>query len=649
MTPTMFRRFKLSDAFLSNYKGKQPKWGPLGYVTYKSRYARVIEDGKSEEFWQTLQRVVEGTFNIQKRHCAALGLEWNNLKAQKTAQEMFEAMWEFKFLPPGRGLWMMGSDYVETRTGMGLFNCSMVSTEDIDRIGARPFAFIMDGLMLGVGMGFDTKGEEKVVIQEPTKTDSLFVISDSREGWVESVEALLNAYLLGGKLPKFDYSAIRPEGAPLKGFGGICSGSQPLMDLHEDLAALLDERVGEHITSSDIVDIENYISKCVIAGNIRRSAAIALGRHDDKEFMALKHDKEKVMSHRFGSNNSLFAEIGMDYTEPAANTMKQGEPGYIWLENLRTRGRFKDGERLDDLNVAGVNPCSEQQLESFEMCCLVETFPVNHENLDDYLKTLKLAYLYGKTVTLVNTHWPETNAIMLKNRRIGLSQSGIQQARCKFGTRELLEWCDMGYEHIKILDAKFSDWLCVPRSKRVTSVKPSGTVSLLPGVTPGIHYPEAEYYIRRIRFDKNSPLIPKIEKAGYVVEPDKYNKSGVCVNFPVKEGLFERSKYEVSMWEQLEFAAKYQYYWSDNAVSVTITFRPEEAEHIKHALDLYEDRLKVVSFLPLEDHGYEQPPYEAIDLDTYRKMRKPLKRLNLSSVEVVPVGEKYCDGDKCEV
>ena len=112
--------------------------------------------------------------------------------------------------------------------------------------------------------------------------------------------------------------------------------------------------------------------------------------------------------------------------------------------------------------------------------------------------------MYGKTVTLVNTHWPETNAIMLKNRRIGLSQSGVIQGFNKHGRRALMNWCDNAYEEVKKLDKGYSDWLCVPRSVRTTSIKPSGTVSLLNGSTPGIHFPEDEYYIRRIRFSAGS-------------------------------------------------------------------------------------------------------------------------------------------------
>ena len=259
-----------------------------------------------------------------------------------------------------------------------------------------------------------------LTIKEPQHTNDTLVIDDSREGWVDSVHLLLDGYFFGGKVPKFDYSAIRPAGALISGFGGTSSGHAPLKELHENLVKLFKDKVGEAITSVDIVDTENLIGRCVVSGNVRRSAALAMGRHDDRLYLEMKNDDEKLYHHRWGSNNSFHAVVGMDYEWHAAQSQANGEPGYIWLDNARTRGRFKDGERFDDTNVAGFNPCVEQQLEDAELCCLVETFPARHDNLEDYLRTLKIAYLYGKTITLSNTHWPETNAKMLKNRRIRL-------------------------------------------------------------------------------------------------------------------------------------------------------------------------------------------------------------------------------------
>jgi adenosylcobalamin-dependent ribonucleoside-triphosphate reductase len=649
---THIRRFKLSDTFIDQYRDREVPWGPLGYVTFKRTYARRLnefdEDATgTEEWFQTCRRVIEGMFEMQKQHVYKLGLEWNDQKAQRTAKDAYERLFTLKWTPPGRGLWMMGTKFVNNRTAAGLFNCAFRSTRELNTKGGYLFSWMMDALMLGIGVGFDTLGADTLTIKEPEFTNETHVIPDSREGWVDSVKMLLNGYLFGTKVPNFDYSAIRPYGAPINGFGGTSSGAGPLEELHRDLRQLYAARVGQNITSVDIVDTENLIGRCVVAGNVRRSAALALGNHEDREYLQMKNDSEKLAHHRWGSNNSFHALVGQDYTWHAEQSQKNGEPGYIWLDNARTRGRFADPPRDDDKNVMGFNPCVEQQLEDAELCCLVETFPAKHETYEDYLATLKIAYLYGKTVTLANTHWPETNAKMLKNRRIGLSQSGVVQAFNKFGRRQLMEWCDNAYEHVKELDAEYSDWLCIPKSVRTTSIKPSGTVSLLNGSTPGIHYPEDEYYIRRIRFAADSDMLPALASAGYKIEPDHYSPNTMCVEFPVHEEHFVKGKREITMWEQLEIAAQYQHYWADNSVSITVTFKPEEAADIKTALEMYETRLKAVSFLRYEETGYVQAPYEPITREQYEEMSKGITPVQRFNTEEGGAGTKFCDGESC--
>tara|TARA_B100000085_G_C18561751_1_gene519886 strand:+ start:635 stop:2602 length:1968 start_codon:yes stop_codon:yes gene_type:complete len=646
------RRFRLSDSFIEPYMEAEVPWGPLGYVTFKRTYARRLSEFDpnaegSEEWWQTCRRVVESMFNMQKQHVFQLGLEWNDAKAQKTAKDAYDRLFNLKWTPPGRGLWMMGTKFIEERTAAGLFNCAFRSTKDLSTKGGYLFAWMMDALMVGIGVGFDTEGAGTLTIAEPEYTNDTLVIDDSREGWVNSVHTLLDGFFFGSKVPKFDYSAIRPYGAEIKGFGGTSSGADPLIELHESLKELYTAKIGEAITSVDIVDTENLIGRCVVSGNVRRSAALAMGSHDDIQYLEMKNDQEKLYHHRWGSNNSFNALVGMDYTWHANQSQKNGEPGYIWLDNARTMGRFKDGERFDDINVAGFNPCVEQQLEDAELCCLVETFPAKHADLDDYLKTLKIAYLYGKTITLSNTHWPETNAKMLKNRRIGLSQSGVVQAFNKHGRREMYKWCDDAYEYVTQLDKEYSNWLCIPKSIRMTSIKPSGTVSLLNGSTPGIHFPEDEYYIRRIRFGSDSALLGPLEEAGYKIEKDEYTPNTMVVEFPVKEPYFTKGKKNVSMWEQLEIAAQYQHYWADNSVSITVTFKEEEASQIKDALEMYESRLKAVSFLKLSETGYKQAPYEAITEEEYNKMASSVKPLKKLEDETGGAGTKFCSNDSC--
>ncbi|MFP4191900.1 MAG: fused protease/ribonucleoside-triphosphate reductase [Candidatus Hydrogenedentota bacterium] len=647
-------RFKLSERFLDKFRGQHPNWGPLGYLTFKRTYARALPEqgGRTEEYWESIKRVVEGCYTIQLNHCRNLKLPWNAQKAQRSAQEMFRLMWDFKFLPPGRGLWMMGTDYVWQRGSAALNNCAFVSTEEIETNFAEPFCFLMDLSMLGVGVAFDTKGSGKVLVHEPKRAGYTHVVEDSKEGWVDLVRALLDAYAGVGKRPAhIDYSRIRPVGAPIRTFGGIAPGPDPLMECVKNIDRVLAPRVGERITSTDITDLMNVIGKCVVSGGVRRTAELALGDPGDEDYLKLKDPEtqgDKLMAWRWASNNSIAADPGMNYDVVGQQTAINGEPGYFWLRNAQAFGRLKDGESWIDSKVAGTNPCGEQSLESYEICNLVETFPSLHDSFDEYKRTLKYAYLYAKTVTLVPTHNERTNAIMLRNRRIGLSQSGIVESFEKHGRRAHFNWCDEGYAYVTNLDKIYSQWLCVPASIKKTSVKPSGTVSLLPGVTPGIHYPHSKYYYRTIRLDKTSPLVEPIRQAGFRMEESVYGDNTWVVYFPVKQRYFDRGKNEVSIWEQVENVAQMQYYWADNQVSATVTFRPEEAKDLPRILELYEMRLKSISFLPITDHQYAQAPYQEITEEMYYHAISRVGELDLSGMNTDELEDAYCDSDRCE-
>tara|TARA_B100001121_G_scaffold310671_1_gene343762 strand:- start:6250 stop:8121 length:1872 start_codon:yes stop_codon:yes gene_type:complete len=608
-------------------------------------------------WWETVKRVVEGTYNMQKSWIEHHQLGWNAWQAQNSAQEMYDRIFSMKFLPPGRGLWAMGTAITEDR---GLFaalnNCAFVSTSTLKEDLAKPFCFLMDASMLGVGVGFDTKGAGSLMVKGPTERPSeLYEIPDSREGWVESVKMLLNSYFQGTTPMSFSYDLIREAGAPIRGFGGVSSGPDPLKELHSDIRNILDANIGQPITVTTIVDIMNLIGKCVVAGNVRRTAEIVFGEADDDEYINLKNYKENPHRATYGwtSNNSIFAELGMDYTKAAARIADNGEPGFAWLDNMQDYSRMRNGKDRKDHRVMGGNPCLEQSLESYELCCLVETFPGNHENVEDFLKTLKYAYLYAKTVTLGKTHWSETNRVMLRNRRIGCSVSGVAQFITNKGLNELKNWLESGYDAIQSYDKNFSDWLAIPKSIKTTSVKPSGTVSLLAGVTPGLHYPESRFYIRRIRLSVNSPLIDPLKKAGYKIEPAfGSEESTVVVEIPVDVGEGIRTVSEVSMWEQLSIAAFMQKYWADNQVSCTVTFDPEkEGPQIANALNFFQYQLKGISFLPKTEVGaYEQMPYEEITEKEYRDMLESLATLSFRSVKgVKAVVERFCNNDTCEL
>jgi hypothetical protein len=668
-----FLSFSLSDDFIDGYVDREVPWGfpigggnSLGELTYLTKYSRRKDDGSKERWFETCRRVIEGTFSIQKDWCKESRLPWNERKAQATAQDAYERLFVGKWTPPGRGLWMMGTKFVhEQKNSAALQNCSFLSTESISPRSVHdavwPFVRLMEMSMLGVGVGFDTKGAGKLEIHQPTDDAKTFVVPDSREGWFESVSTLLESYFFANRnTVDFDYSQIRPSGEPIKGFGGVAAGPGPLIDLHVSLKKQFDNRAGEKITATDIVDIQNKIGKCVVSGNVRRSAEIALGSADDAEFLDLKNwevNPERMGANGWGhtSNNSIVANVGDNFDHIADRIADNGEPGIVWLDLCREYGRLVDRKNDKDWRAAGTNPCSEQTLESGECCTLVENFISRHDSLEDFGKTLKVSYLYAKSVTLLPTHWPETNAIMQRNRRIGCSVSGLAHFAETKGWTELREWLNSGYEYIQHLDNSYSEWLGCRPSIKTTSVKPSGTVSLLFGVTPGVHWPTADVYIRRMRFSTNDPLVKALKKAGYKTEPDVMDPAHSIVAELPTVGPDVRTEREVSMWEKASLAILAQRYWADNQVSVTVTFKESEKDQIGPLLRSIDGQLKSVSMLPILESGgaYAQMPYERIDLDTWSNSVKKMKSIDWSELyggnSLDAEGEKYCSNDTCEI
>lgn len=951
-----------------------------GFASHNT-YSRLKENGKNESWYETIERVVNGVYNIQKEHILSYNLGWDENKAHESAQEMYDKIFNMKFLPSGRSLWAMGTSIITEKKLFAALNaCSFVSTENIDVEFTKPFEYMIDMAMLGVGVGFDTKGAGKLTILKPLEDDFFFQIPDSREGWAESLRLLLNAFFKGYAIPKFDYSLLRPEGAPIKTFGGKSSGYKPLADLHDTIISKLTPCIGLPISITNITDIMNLIGVCVVAGNIRKSAQIVFD-YPSEEFLKLKDYKWDTVTETFKgsnakrakygwpSNNTIISTIGMDYTEVAKQTALNGEPGYYWLENAQQYSRLGDpkdhkdfranggnpcfsyntpiltmtgyekigdlsnreemnpnesvflidytgcmskgkvwksgnkeiisliynlngekkeikctpdhkfmdtygntieakdlkgkkimpliqekiiepenykyislgfiqgdgrtnpaprqitvtaifgkkdediknifstitydelqnltfsksklpkrdlpdtfenwkfNEQLDfltglytangsvlknakrvtlktsnynlairiknilkqfeidsyittnkqkavnfpngeyickesyDLNIASFDSikkfakkinfvqqykrdilkeiiiqksptiqhiksigkedvydftlyndnhwgviqddliahnCLEQTLESYEMCCLVETFPTKHIDIDDFNKTLKYAYLFAKTITLGQCHWPETNRVQLRNRRIGTSISGVAQFLEKHSLNTFKEWLNSGYNTIKKYDDIYSEWLAIPRSIKVTSVKPSGTVSLLAGTTPGVHFPESNYYIRRIRFAKNSDLIPSLVASGYKMEEATDNpETTLVVEIPVFAGNCKTVN-QVTIWEQLLLASFIQEHWADNQVSCTVTFKEWEKDQIKTALDYFQYKLKGVSFLPKTSLvSYPQMPYEEITKDEYEKLMSNIKPFVVKNITEDSKPELFCDNESC--
>lgn len=670
--------FRINDEFVAGYRDKKAPFGyrdaggnSVGEITFLRTYSRLKEDGTKETWVDVCERVINGMYSLQKDHCKTNRLPWNDGKAQASAKEAFDRLFNLKWTPPGRGLWVMGTPLVNVqKNSAALQNCAFVSTVEMTKNNpAKPFAFLMEASMLGVGVGFDDKGADKdFTIYEPVATDApnVYVVPDTREGWVESMTALLNSYLKADQQEiTFDYSEVRPAGTPIKTFGGTAAGHEPLEKLHNHIRRTFKDRAGEKLTRVDIADIGNLIGVCVVSGNVRRSAELLLGRLGDESFLNLKNSAVYPERNSYDadapgwgwmSNNSVETTVGQDLSSIVDGIALNGEPGVIWLDVSRKYGRLADPVNNKDWRVAGYNPCAEQSLESYECCTLVETYLNRHENLADYKRTLKFAYLYAKTVTLLPTHWEETNAIMQRNRRIGASMSGVANFADRNGLPVLREWMDAGYITVKDYDVTYSEWLGIRESIKMTTVKPSGTVSILAGESPGVHWtPGGKYFNRAIRFANDDPMLPLFKMANYRVEPASESPDTTSVVFfPIKSDA-ERAERDVTIFEKMSLAAVAQRYWSDNSVSVTISFDPEtESDHIGTVLHMYDGQLKTVSFLPSGNFTYPQMPYTQITEEEYREEGEmKLFPIDFSGVyagmAADAIGESYCTTDACEI
>lgn len=666
--------FKLTEDFVSTYRSKPVPWGykdaagnSVGEITFLRTYSRIKDDGTKETWVDVCERVINGMYSLQKDHAKQSRLPWSDSKAAASAKEAFDRLFNLKWTPPGRGLWVMGTPLVNVqRNSAALQNCAFVSTESMTKINpAKPFAFLMEASMLGVGVGFDDKGADKDFTIYAPQQGEQYVIPDTREGWVDSTAALINAYLRADtKAPVFNYEEIRPAGTPIKTFGGTAAGSEPLERLHNHVHRIFKDRAGEKLTRRDIADLGNLIGVCVVSGNVRRSAELLIGRIDDGEFLNLKNPEVFPERNSYDpnnpgwawmSNNSVDVSVGQDLTPIIDGIARNGEPGVIWMDVTRKYGRLADPANNKDWRAAGYNPCAEQSLESFECCTLVETYLNRHDDLDDFKRTLKFAYLYAKTVTLLPTHWEETNAIMQRNRRIGTSISGVANFADNKGMPVLRQWMDEGYEVIKHYDKNYSEWLGIRESIKMTTVKPSGTVSILAGESPGVHWSVGgKYFLRAIRFANTDPMLPLFKMAQYRVEPATESpETTSVVFFPIKS-YAKRSEKEVSIYEKMALAATAQRYWSDNSVSVTISFDPEkESSAIGTVLHMYDGQLKTVSFLPSGNHVYPQMPYTQISEEEYDAAVMKLFPIDFAGVyagmAADAVGEAYCTTDACEV
>jgi len=574
-------RFKVSEATVDKIKSLTPPFGYNGFgeLTFWRTYSRIKNNEGQEDWADVCIRNTEGTFSIRKDWYLKNHIQWDEDYWREYSNKFIHAMFMMQWMPPGRGLWAMGSDFVYERGAMALYNCAYT---DLNSKTLGPdISWLMDCLMHGVGVGFGPIRDDGFKIYNPVGTYD-YVIPDTREGWCHSEQTLIDAYTKPGqKKPRFIYDKVRGPGLPIKGFGGISSGPEPLKDLHERTIAEFEKynTRPEYDSVYLFTNLANHTGCCVVAGNVRRSAELAKGKVRDKTFMNLKNYDLYPEREAFGwmSNNSVELETDEDFMmlgEIAKSVIRNGEPGYINRRNMPFAriGKKMKGLRKD--KAKGFNPCGEIPLEDKEVCNVVETLPTMCTNKEEWLRACDFATFYSSTVSLIPTHQPATNRVVARNRRIGVSIVDFSGWKLKESVHKVTKYMREGYKLIRKANKKLNEEAGVPVSIRVTTIKPGGTGPKLPGKTPGIGHPTFDYTIRRIRVAKNSPVHPLLVKAGIPFEEDYFDKYTDVFEFPILQGP-AKPAYEVSLWEQAMNLILVQREWADNAVSNTLYFKPK--------------------------------------------------------------------------
>lgn len=628
-------------------------WSSIGYITYKRTYARRLDEGDAnsatEEFKDTVGRVVKAA-NDQ------LGCGFDAEEQARLEQYLLE----LKGTVAGRFLWQLGTSTVDRLGLASLQNCAFTVVDD----PVRPFTWAMDLLMLGSGVGYNIqrKNVDKLPVvnlhftspQRLDTTDADFIVPDSREGWVKLLGKTLKAAFLSDKPGSFSYSTIniRGKGAPIKGFGGTASGAEILCQGIDQISDVLTKRAGKKIRPVDALDIMNIIGSIVVAGNVRRSAQIAIGDPDDVEYLLAKRwDMGNIPSWRAMSNNSVVCNDINDLHEYFWDGYEgKGEPyGLINLRLSRKEGRLGD-TRYPDPDVQGYNPCAEQSLANFETCCLAEIYLPNVTSFKEFVDIATLLYRINKHSLNLPCHLPETEEIVHKNMRMGIGVTGYLQA-----SEEQKGWLEEAYKKLRTYDEWYSAKHEFNKSIKLTTVKPSGTLSLLPGVTPGAHPGYSQYMIRRIRIASNHALVDVCRQNGYPVEyqmnfDGSEDHSTVVVSFPFAFPEGTRLAAEMTALDQLEVVKRLQKDWSDNSVSCTIYYRKEELPEIrKYLKKFYKNNHKSLSFLLHSEHGFKQAPLEEITKEEYDKMVASTTLITQIDEATIGLDEDECATGACPI
>ena len=616
---------------------------------HKTRYARYLDKDKRRETWEeTVERYLKF-------------FEDSGLRiTEDTISRLNSYIQSHDIMPSMRALMTAGPAL--KRDNVAGYNCAYTAIDD-----KRVFDEIMYILMCGTGVGFSVERKyiEKLpeIPNEFHDANTTITVVDSRIGWASAFRKLI-VLLYEGQTPSIDYSRVRPAGHRLKTFGGRASGPKPLQELTDYTISLFKNAAGRRLNSLECHDLVCKIAESIVCGGVRRSALLSLSNLTDERMRHAKSGQWYYAdSHRSLANNSVCytekPDVGMFLKEwRSLYESKSGERG-IFFRNACERTMPDRRERGHEW---GTNPCSEIVLRNKQFCNLTEVVARHDDTVQSLKKKVEYATILG-TLQSTLTDFRYLSKMWTTNceseRLLGVSITGIHDCPLlndhnNEGLKRLLD----NLRRIAIRTNK--EWakkLNIPQSAAITCIKPSGTVSQLVNSSSGIHPRFAEYYLRRVRNDIKDPLSQVLIDYGVPYEIDVHNQGQYVFEFPIRSELNSSDGSiirNVSALQQLQLWKVYAEYWCEHKPSVSIYVR--ENEWIEVAAWVYEnfDTISGISFFPLDDHVYEQAPYEEISEATYNERVKAFdKPINFDIEELedttVASQEIACAGGACEL
>jgi len=623
-----------------------------------SRYSRWVDEKGRRETWE---ETVDRYFSFFDEH---LKENYNYKVPGELRKELRDAVLNLDIMPSMRCLMTAGEAL--RRDHVAGYNCSYVA---VNRV--RAFDEIMYILMCGTGVGFSVERQyvEKLptIAEEFTNSDTTIIVEDSKLGWAKAYKELISL-LIGGQIPKWDLTKIRPAGARLKTFGGRASGPRPLDDLFRFTVETFRAASGRKLTSIEAHDLVCKIAEIVVVGGVRRSALISLSNLTDERMREAKSGAWWVSNpQRALANNSVAykekPEIGTFMDEwVSLYKSKSGERG-IFNRDATRKTVAKLGDRRDPNYEFGTNPCSEIILRDREFCNLSEVIVRASDTEETLARKVRLATILGTwQSTLVDFRYlsSEWRKNCQEEALLGVSMTGIMDCHLTNGgdgmhklktvLRELRELA------VKT-NADYAKKIGVNPSAAITCVKPSGTVSQLTDSASGIHARHSEYYIRTVRADNKDPLCKFMKDIGFPNEADGMKPDHTTVfSFPIKS---PKSVYrnDLTALQQLEMWLIYQENWCEHKPSVTITVREHEWLEVGAWVYAHFDKISGISFLPHSDHTYKQAPYQECSVAEYEALAAKIptnvdwsglckyeKEDNTAGTQTMA-----CSGDKCEL